>query len=163
MARRRLDRTELDALSERVIGAAIKIHRQLGPGLLESAYEACLQFELTRQGLFVERQKPQPVPYDGLLIDVGYRIDLLVERELLVELKAVGELAAIHQCQVLTYLRLSDLRLGLLLNFNVVRLKEGIRRYINGSFPTEANSAASLRPSQAATASVPETGTNPPT
>lgn len=133
MARKRMGKSELDTISGRVISAAIKIHSELGPGLLESAYEACLQFELTRQGLFVERQKPMPVPYDGLRIDVGYRLDLLVERELLVELKAVGELVAIHRCQVLTYLRLSDLRLGLLLNFNVMRMKEGIQRYVNGT------------------------------
>src|SRR6266851_378541 len=110
---------ELNRLSEIVIGAAIAVHRELGPGLLESAYEACLEFELRNRGLFVERQKEQPVFYHGQYIDCGYRIDLLIEGKLIIELKAVDELHPIHDAQLITYLRLSGCRLGLLINFNV--------------------------------------------
>ena len=133
---------ELNTLTEKIIGAAIKVHRKLGPGLLESAYEACLCFELTRDGLLVERQKVQPVSYDGLLIDCGYRLDLLVEREVVLELKVVKELTSLHDAQLLTYLRLSGCCVGLLINFNVELLRDGIRRLVNDfSDPCE-----SLRP-----------------
>ena len=109
----------------------MKTHSALGPGLLESAYEACLKYELVRSGLFVEGQKPLPLIYQSVKLECGYRIDLLVERKLIVEVKAVEALAEIHFAQVLTYLRLSDLRLALLLNFNVVHMKDGIRRVVN--------------------------------
>ncbi|HMV68732.1 MAG TPA: GxxExxY protein [Myxococcota bacterium] len=123
------------ALTEVVIGAAIQVHRALGAGLLESAYEACLAHELTKQGVPVQRQVECPVRYDGLLLDAGYRLDLLVADKLVVELKATDKLLPIHLAQVLTYLRLRDAPVGLLLNFNTVRLTDGIRRVINAQAP----------------------------
>ncbi len=119
-------------LTEQIIGCAIKVHKVLGPGLLESAYEACLCFELRKQGLYVEKEKPLPLVYEEVKLDCGYRIDLLVEREIVIEVKSVDALADIHLAQVLTYLKLSNNRLGLLINFNVVLLKDGIKRVING-------------------------------
>ncbi len=118
-------------LSRVVIGCSMKVHSALGPGLLESAYEACLEYELVKNGLLVEAQKPLPLIYQTVKLECGYRIDLLVERKLIVEVKAVEALAEIHFAQVLTYLRLSDLRLALLLNFNIVHMKDGIRRVVN--------------------------------
>ena len=118
-------------LSRVVIGCAMKVHSALGPGLLESAYEACLEYELVKNGLLVEVQKPLPLIYQTVKLECGYRVDLLVERKLIVEVKAVEALAEIHFAQVLTYLRLSDLRLALLLNFNLVHMKDGIRRVVN--------------------------------
>ena len=117
-----------DPLTERVIGAAIEVHRALGPGLLESAYEVCLAFELSELGLAVERQLDLPVRYKSVTLDGGYRIDLLVERSLIVELKTVGELLPIHEAQLLTYMKLSNIGTGLLLNFHVPTIKQGIRR-----------------------------------
>jgi GxxExxY protein len=117
-------------LTERIIGAAISVHRALGPGLLESTYEACLVHELACRGLRYERQKPMPVVYRSTTVHSGYRIDLLVEDAVIVELKAVERLESIHQAQILTYLKLSDLRVGLLINFNVQRLTEGLRRFV---------------------------------
>lgn len=119
-------------LTEQIIGCAIKIHKALGPGLLESAYQECLYFELRRIGLFVEKEKPLPLIYEEVKLEVGYRIDLLVERQIVVEIKSVDALADIHLAQVLTYLKLSNNRLGLLINFNVVLLKDGIKRVVNG-------------------------------
>ena len=139
----RREATELNALTEGIIGAAIKVHRELGPGLLESAYEACLCFELRRQGYSVARQKPQPVPYDDLLLDCGYRLDLLIEDEVVVELKAAVRVTKLDERQLLTCLRLSDCRVGLLISFNVLTLVEGIKRMVN-EFP-EASSGRSLR------------------
>ena len=118
-------------LTERIIGAAIDVHKALGPGLLESAYEACLAFELAELELAVERQKAIPVTYKGLEIDAGYRIDLLVEQSVVLEIKAVERLMPIHEAQLISYLRLGDYRLGLLVNFNVRLLKQGIRRIAN--------------------------------
>lgn len=118
-------------VSEVVIGAAIKIHRRLGPGLLESAYEECLYYELIKAGLKVEKQKRLPLIYDEVHLDCGYRIDLLVEKKLVIETKAVDALNDVHLAQILTYLKLSDCRLGLLINFNVVLLKKGIKRVVN--------------------------------
>ena len=122
--------TEND-LSHMVVGCALRVHSALGPGLLESAYEACLQYELIKSGLRVEAQKPLPLVYQTVKLECGYRVDLLVEGKLIIEVKAVEALAEIHFAQVLTYLRLSDLRLALLLNFNVVHMKDGIRRIVN--------------------------------
>lgn len=116
-----------------VIGAAIKVHRALGPGLLESAYEACLAFELSRQGIDVERQKRLPIAYDGLEIDEGYWIDLLIDDTVVVELKAISRIGDIHEAQLLSYVRLARKPVGLLINFNVTRLSNGIRRVVNGS------------------------------
>ena len=113
------------------MGAALKVHRELGPGLLESTYEICLEHELAKLGYFVERQKPQPVRYDGIVIDAGYRIDLLVNDLVIIELKAVAELAPIHHAQLMTYLKLSQKSLGFLINFNVPLIKNGIRRVAN--------------------------------
>ncbi|MBC7225849.1 MAG: GxxExxY protein [Thermoflexales bacterium] len=119
-----------NALSNRIIGAALEVHRQLGPGLLESAYEECLAYELSLHGIPFERQKPIPVVYKGIRLDCGFRVDLLVDNLVVVELKAVDTLMPIHQAQVLTYLKLTGCRLGLLINFNVVRLREGIKRVV---------------------------------
>jgi GxxExxY protein len=123
---------ELNQLSEQVIAAAIAVHKELGPGLLESTYEACLAHELLSRGIEVERQKSVPVIYRGIQIDCGYRLDLLVNRTVIVELKAVERIDNIHEAQILSYLRLSGFKLGLLINFNVRFLKDGIRRFING-------------------------------
>jgi GxxExxY protein len=117
-----------------IIGAAIKVHRELGPGLLESAYEACLAFELVRGGHAIERQKRMPIAYDGLEIDEGYRIDLLVDNEVVVELKAVARLEEVHEAQLISYVRLAKKPVGLLINFNVPRLAEGVRRVVNGPY-----------------------------
>ena len=122
---------DLNNITERIIGAAIAVHRELGPGLLESTYEACLAYELIDQGLEIERQKAIPVRYRGVDLDCGYRIDLLVESRVIVELKAVESLEPIHDAQLLSYLRLSGLQVGLLINFNVMKLKHGIRRLVN--------------------------------
>ena len=120
-----------DELSNRIIGAAIEVHRVLGPGLLESAYEECLCRELTLQDVLFERQKPLPVTYKGIYLDCGYRLDILVEKLVIVELKTVEHIEPIHEAQLLTYLKLSNLWLGLLINFNVPILREGIRRIVN--------------------------------
>jgi GxxExxY protein len=118
-----------------VIGAAIAVHRALGPGLLESTYEACLVYELVELGVAVERQKALPVQYRGVLIDCGYRIDLLVGNEVIVELKSVERILPVHEAQILTYLRLSGFAVGLLLNFNVPLMKDGIRRFVHEAKP----------------------------
>jgi GxxExxY protein len=114
-----------------VVDAALQVHRALGPGLLESAYEACLLFELHRRGLHAASQVPQPVVYEGVKIDVGYKLDLLVEDCVVVELKAVEKVLAIHQAQLLSYLKMSGKRVGLLINFHSERLKDGIVRLVN--------------------------------
>jgi GxxExxY protein len=133
---------ELNRLSEAILGAAILVHRTLGPGLLESVYETCLAHELNRRNLSFHRQIPMPVQYGGLRIDNGYRIDLLVENRLVVEVKAVQKTLPVHEAQLLTYLRLSECSLGLLLNFNVPVLKDGITRLVNG-FPDLCETSAS--------------------
>ncbi|HMA35034.1 MAG TPA: GxxExxY protein [Chloroflexia bacterium] len=120
-----------DLYSRVVIGAAIEVHRQLGPGLLESAYETCLCYELEQQGLPVVRQQALPVVYKGVRLDAGYRLDLVVGDQLIVEIKAVEGLLPIHGAQLLTYLRLSGCPLGLLINFNVPILKDGIKRLVH--------------------------------
>ncbi len=122
---------QLNTLSGNVIGAAMRVHSALGPGILESAYEACLAYELRQRNIQIKSQVSLPIMYYGHRIDVGYRIDLLVENSLIVELKAVEAINKIHKTQLLSYLKLSDLRLGLLINFNVSRLKEGIHRIVN--------------------------------
>ena len=122
---------EINDLNARVIGACIEIHRTLGPGLLESAYEECICHELRLAGLSFERQKPLPVAYKDVKLDCGYRLDVVVENMLLVELKSVEALAPIHEAQVLTYLKLSGLTVGMLINFNVPVLRRGINRVVN--------------------------------
>ncbi|HEX9729710.1 MAG TPA: GxxExxY protein [Gemmatimonadales bacterium] len=122
---------KVNEVTETIIGAAIEVHRELGPGLLESTYEACLVRELVGHNLFVERQKELPVIYKGYQVDCGYRIDLLVEGEVIVELKSVARFEPVHEAQLLTYLRLSGLHAGLLINFNVLQLRMGLRRLVN--------------------------------
>jgi len=124
-----MDKNEI---SSTVIDAAITVHTALGPGLLESAYEACLAHELRKRGLNVASQLGLPLIYDGMRIESGYRIDLLVEDAVIVELKTVDRLLPVHGAQVLTYLKLSGKPLGLLINFNAMRIKDGLKRFING-------------------------------
>jgi GxxExxY protein len=118
-------------ITERVIGCAMKVHRTLGAGLLESVYEECLYFELLKTGFLVERQKPLPVIYEEIKLEAGFRVDLMIENKVILELKAVEALNEVHFAQLLTYLRLSKCKVGLLMNFNVVLLKDGIRRVVN--------------------------------
>src|SRR5271157_3200430 len=126
------EKQRLNEITGNIIGAAIQVHRTLGPGLLESAYEACLAFELGKRGLRVQQQKPVPLIYEEVKLDCGYRADLIVEGFVVVEVKSVEALAPIHEAQVMSYLRLSGCKLALLINFNVCVLKDGIRRFING-------------------------------
>lgn len=119
-------------LSHKIIGCALKVHTELGPGLLENAYEECLYYELLQAGLSVDKQKALPLVYHDVKLDVGYRIDLLVENKLVVEIKAVDAFNDVHMAQVLTYLKLTGCKLGLLINFNVKSLKAGIKRVANG-------------------------------
>ncbi|MCY1635202.1 GxxExxY protein [Marinifilum sp. D737] len=121
-----------DQLTEKIIQCAIKVHTRLGPGLLESAYQACLYYELNKAGLKVEKEKALPLIYDDVKLDCGYRIDLLVEKQIVVELKAVDTFHDIHLAQTLTYLKLAKRRIGLMINFNVEQLKYGIKRVVNG-------------------------------
>ena len=122
----------LNAITGKIIGAAISIHRALGPGLLESAYEECLAFELAELGLKVVRQKPLPITYKGVTLDCAYRLDLLVNDAVIVEVKAVDQVSPIHRAQLLSYLKLSGCKVGLLINFNVDILKKGVHRVVNG-------------------------------
>lgn len=119
-------------ISKIVFECALKVHKALGPGLLESAYEECMFYELKKYSLKVEKQKALPLVYEEVKLDVGYRIDIIVEDKFIVEIKSVDALNDIHLAQLLTYLRLSDCKLGLLINFNVKLLKEGVRRVVNG-------------------------------
>jgi len=119
---------ECEDITGKIIGGAIKVHRALGPGLLESAYEACLAHELCSVGLAIQRQVSLPVVYDGVTLDCGYRLDLLVEQVVIIEIKSVQKILPIHEAQLLTYLRLSSRPVGLILNFNVLRMTDGITR-----------------------------------
>jgi GxxExxY protein len=127
--RRRVDE---NAIGKRLLGCSLKVHRALGPGLLESAYESCLAYEFDKSGLSYKRQVALPVFYDEIRIDAGYRLDLRVENLVVVEVKAVARLLDVHQAQLISYLKLGGFRLGYLLNFNVQRMKDGIRRVVNG-------------------------------
>jgi len=118
-------------ITETIIGCAIKVHKALGPGLLESAYQECLFYELKKANLKVEKEKPIPLDYENVKLECGYRVDLMVEDRIIVELKAVDELNEVHLAQVLTYLRLADCTIGLLINFNVTQLLKGLKRVIN--------------------------------
>jgi GxxExxY protein len=120
-----------DELSGIIIGHAIEVHKSLGPGLLESVYKQCLQYQLNTAGLFVEMERSLPVRYKGVMMECGYRIDLLVERKIVIETKSIEALADIHLAQTLTYLRIGNYKLGLLINFNSVLLKDGIKRVVN--------------------------------
>jgi GxxExxY protein len=119
-------------LTEKIIGCSIKVHKTLGPGLLESAYQVCLYYELVKSGLNVEKEKPLPLVYEEVKLDCGYRMDLVIENRIIVEVKSVDTLNDIHLAQVLTYLKLTKNRFGLLINFNVLKLKDGVKRVVNG-------------------------------
>ncbi|HRN26311.1 MAG: GxxExxY protein [Ignavibacteriaceae bacterium] len=121
---------EINELTGRIIGCAIDVHKILGPGLLESAYEECLCYELAENKILFERQKPIPVNYKSIKLDAGYRIDILVEKKVVLELKSIDVLAPIHTAQILTYLKFSEKKIGLLINFNVTKLKDGLKRYV---------------------------------
>lgn len=121
---------EVERVAALVVDAGLKVHKELGAGLLESAYEHCLAHELTKRGIDVRRQVPQPLLYDGARLDVGYRIDMLIEGVVIVEVKSVEALTEIHQSQILTYLRLSGCHVGFLMNFNVTLFKNGLRRFV---------------------------------
>jgi len=124
------DTAEKTSLTGTIIGAAIDVHRTLGPGLLESAYEACLIYELKLRKLSIEQQKSQPLFYKDVMLDCGYRLDLVIENQVIVEIKSVEILSSIHEAQLLSYLKLSGFKVGLLINFNVRTLKDGIRRFM---------------------------------
>ena len=119
-------------LSNIIIGCAMRVHTRLGPGLLESAYEACLAYELSKAGLRFERQKPMPLIYEDVKLDVGYRLDLIVQNLVVVDPKSVEALAPVFTAQMITYLKLSGCKLGLIINFNVEHLRDGIKRIVNG-------------------------------
>lgn len=121
---------DFDSLSKQVIGLALEVHKQLGPGLLESTYEKCLAYELSSQGVQFETQKNLPVEYKGIKLDCGYRIDMLVEGKLIIELKAVDSLNHLHEAQLLTYMKLAEIKVGLLINFNTKLLTSGIKRFV---------------------------------
>lgn len=122
---------ELNEISGKIIELSIRVHRELGPGLLENAYEACLMVELMHEGFNVERQKLLPIVYRGVTIDTGYRLDLIVENSLIVEVKAIERLMPIHEAKLLSYLKMTNLKLGLLINFNVRLLRDGVKRIVN--------------------------------
>ena len=117
-------------ITEKIIGCAIEVHKNLGPGLLESAYEECLYYELQNIGLVVRKQVPMPLVYKEIKLDAGYRVDLVVEDKVIVEIKSVDAIADIHKAQLMTYMKLAGVKIGLLVNFNVTRLKDGIVRWI---------------------------------
>ena len=121
---------EINEITRIIIGCGIEVHKQLGPGLLESAYEECLTFELKQKGLQVERQKALPIQYKDIQLEYGYRIDLLVENAVVIELKSVEILHPLHEAQILTYMKFAEKKVGLLMNFNVLVLKDGIRRFM---------------------------------
>ncbi len=121
---------EINKITESIIGASIEVHKSLGPGLLESAYEKCLEYELKLRNLKVDRQIPIPVVYKDLHLEYGYRIDLLVENTVIVEIKSVDALHPVHEAQILTYMKFAEKKIGLLINFNVKLLKQGLKRYI---------------------------------
>jgi len=131
MPAKRKTREELNEITGAVVDSAIKVHRRLGPGLLESAYQACLVYELGSRRLGVRSQVEVPIQYEGVLIDAGYRMDLLVEDEVVVELKTVVKLLPVHDAQLMSYLRLGNRRVGLLINFHVFQLRSGIKRFVN--------------------------------
>lgn len=121
---------DINDITGKIIGASFKVHSELGPGLLESSYKECLYYVLTKGGLFVEKEKALPLVYEEVKLDVGYRLDLFVETKVVVEIKSVESLTAVHTAQVLTYLKLTQCKVGLLINFNVADLKKGIKRLI---------------------------------
>lgn len=125
-----MDELKFEELTSGVLGSAVEVHRHLGPGLLESVYEECLAYELRNSGISFERQKPIQISYKEIIIDKGYRIDLLVEGKLVIEIESVEALNTVHEAQVLTHMKLAEIPVGLLLNFNVTSLRKGIRRFV---------------------------------
>jgi GxxExxY protein len=121
---------EFDELSKKVIGCALEVHKKLGPGLLESTYERCLSFELISAGIRHSTQKELPIEYKGVKLDCGYRTDMIIENDIILEIKSVDRIMPIHEAQLLTYMKLSGIKIGLLMNFNVCRLKDGIKRFV---------------------------------
>jgi GxxExxY protein len=119
-------------ISHIIMGAALEVHKALGPGLLESAYKECMAYKLRVSGLFIEKEKPMPLIFEEVKLDCGYRMDILVEQKVVIEIKSVDAINDVHLAQILTYLKLGDYKLGLLINFNVVLIKLGVRRVING-------------------------------
>jgi len=122
---------EFEEITERIIKCAMDVHTALGPGLLENAYKECLFYKLCRAGLYVEKEKPLPLVFEGINLDCGYRVDLLVENNVIIELKSVKKIEDIHLSQILTYMKLGEFKVGLIMNFNVTSLKDGIRRVVN--------------------------------
>jgi GxxExxY protein len=122
---------DIELIAREIVDSAIRVHTCLGPGMLETAYEACVEYELGKRSLRVQKQVPMPIHYDGLTLDIGYRLDLLVEDAVVVELKSVQQLLPIHTAQLLSYLRAGDFRVGLLLNFHAIHLRDGIKRVVN--------------------------------
>ena len=135
---------KLNEITGMIISAAINVHRTLGPGFLESAYEACMVYELAQAGLKVEQQKPLPIVYREVKLECGYRLDLMIENEVIIEIKLIEKLMPIHQAQLLSYLKLSECKVGLLINFNVKVLKDGIKRVVN-NFPDSLRAQRSRR------------------
>jgi GxxExxY protein len=135
---------ELDSITGSIVDAAMRVHTALGPGMLESVYEKCLKHELVKRDLRVESQVWVPVIYDGVRIEGGYKIDLLVQSEVVVELKVVEQILEVHKAQLLSYLKLSDKRVGLLINFNVVHLRDGIRRLVNHYYPSASMASSAV-------------------
>ena len=135
---------KIDEITGAIVESAMKIHSILGPGLLESVYETCLKHELTKRGLRVQSQTWLPVIYDGIEIEGGYKIDLLVNDEVVVELKTVEHLLALHQAQLLSYLKLSHKRVGLVINFNVVHLRDGVKRMVNNYIPSASSASSAV-------------------
>lgn len=123
--------TDIESVAAQIVDSAVKVHKALGPGLLESAYQACLAFELTRRGVYVECEVLQPINYDGHQIDAGYRVDMLVENAIIIENKCVEKVLPIHMAQILTYLKLRNLKLGFIINWHVSLIKDGIKRVVN--------------------------------
>jgi GxxExxY protein len=122
---------DFEPIAREIVDSAIRVHTRLGPGMLEAAYQACMEYELGKRSLGVQRQVPMALRYDELVLDVGYRLDLVIENAVVVELKSVQQLQAIHTAQLLSYLRAGDYRMGFLLNFNTVHMRDGIKRVVN--------------------------------
>ena len=122
---------DLETIAREIVDTAIRVHTRVGPGMLESAYEACIEYELAKRSLAVKKQVPMPLRYDDMALDIGYRLDLIVEDAVVIELKVVPQLLAVHTAQLLSYLRAGDYRLGFLLNFNTVHMRDGIKRVVN--------------------------------
>ena len=122
---------DFEAIGREIVDSAIRVHTRVGPGMLESAYEACIEYELSRRSLAVKKQVPMPLRYEDMMLDIGYRLDLVIEDAVVIELKAVPQLLAVHTAQLLSYLRAGDYRLGFILNFNTVHMRDGIKRVVN--------------------------------